>query len=64
MMSNIILYLMQALLYPLTVAAKSSDPSRVKAADIILKSMREHSNELVNQAMVVSISQISCIKLG
>ncbi|XP_064091213.1 serine/threonine-protein kinase mTOR-like [Macrobrachium nipponense] len=44
----------QALIYPLTVAAKSAVPLRVQAAEKILKSMREHSAHLVQQAMMVS----------
>ncbi|KAA0203049.1 hypothetical protein HAZT_HAZT004190 [Hyalella azteca] len=44
----------QALLYPLTVAAKSSDKCRSNAAEKLLNKMREHSSVLVNQAALVS----------
>ncbi|XP_071544223.1 serine/threonine-protein kinase mTOR [Panulirus ornatus] len=44
----------QALIYPLTVAAKSSVVARSQAAEKILKNMREHSANLVQQAMMVS----------
>ncbi|KAG7166823.1 Serine/threonine-protein kinase mTOR-like [Homarus americanus] len=44
----------QALIYPLTVAAKSSVAARSQAAEKILKNMREHSANLVQQAMMVS----------
>jgi FKBP12-rapamycin complex-associated protein len=44
----------QALIYPLTVASKSNVPARQTAANKILKNMCEHSNTLVQQAMLVS----------
>lgn len=44
----------QALVYPLTVATKSSSVQRRTAANKILKSMSEHSPTLVNQALMVS----------
>lgn len=44
----------QALIYPLAVAAKSRDPQRRDAANRVLKNMREHSMNLVQQAMLVS----------
>ncbi|XP_062572359.1 serine/threonine-protein kinase mTOR-like [Saccostrea cucullata] len=44
----------QALIYPLTVASKSNVPTRQTAANKILKNMCEHSNTLVQQAMLVS----------
>ncbi len=44
----------QALIYPLTVASKSSSPARHVPANKILKFMRDHSPNLVNQAMMVS----------
>lgn len=44
----------QALIYPLTVASKSNVPARQNAANKILKSMREHSNNLVQQAILVT----------
>ena len=43
----------QALVYPLTVAAKSNTPARKTAASKVLKSMCEHSNTLVQQALLV-----------
>ena len=45
----------QALIYPLTVAAKSNVPARNTAANRVLKSMREHSSVLVQQALLVSV---------
>ncbi|XP_014254034.1 serine/threonine-protein kinase mTOR [Cimex lectularius] len=44
----------QALVYPLTVASKSASLPRRFAANKILKSMREHSPNLVQQAVMVS----------
>jgi len=44
----------QALIYPLTVASKSSTPARHNAANKILKNMCEHSHVLVHQALMVS----------
>ncbi|CAH1772250.1 unnamed protein product [Owenia fusiformis] len=44
----------QALIYPLTVASKSNSPARHAAANKVLKNMCEHSNTLVQQAMLVS----------
>ncbi|RWS10462.1 hypothetical protein B4U79_12736 [Dinothrombium tinctorium] len=44
----------QALIYPLTVSSKSTVPARQQAANKILNSMREHSSNLVQQAMLVS----------
>ncbi|KAF6026864.1 TOR [Bugula neritina] len=44
----------QALIYPLTVAAKSNVTQRRDAALKILDSMKEHSPKLVRQAMLVS----------
>ena len=46
----------QALIYPLTVAAKSSVTTRQNAANKILKNMREHSNTLVQQAILVGLN--------
>lgn len=43
----------QALIYPLTVAAKSTVPSRNIAANKILCSMTKHSLVLVEQAKMV-----------
>lgn len=45
---------LQALIYPLTVASKSTTTARHNAANKILKNMCEHSNTLVQQAMMVS----------
>src|SRR5262249_32633540 len=44
----------QALVYPLTVASKSYSEVRKLAALAILNQMRQHSNNLVNQALLVS----------
>jgi FKBP12-rapamycin complex-associated protein len=44
----------QALIYPLTVAAKSQSIVRRDAAEKILAHMREHSRDLVQQAIMVS----------
>ena len=44
----------QALVYPLTVASKSSFVDRKNAANQILKSMCTHSSNLVNQAAMIS----------
>ena len=44
----------QALIYPLTVASKSNTPARKNAANKILNKMKEHSESLVNQAIMGS----------
>lgn len=44
----------QALIYPLTVASKSTVEVRRQAATKIMNSMREHSTNLVRQALLVS----------
>ncbi|KAF8074724.1 phosphatidylinositol 3-kinase [Lyophyllum atratum] len=44
----------QALIYPLTVASKSSSATRRNAALAIMERMREHSPTIVTQALVVS----------
>lgn len=44
----------QALIYPLTVASKSSSAARKSAAVGIMERMREHSPSLVTQAQLVS----------
>lgn len=44
----------QALIYPLTVASKSTASGRQAAANKILSSMREHFPNLVAQAILVS----------
>ncbi|KZT69244.1 phosphatidylinositol 3-kinase [Daedalea quercina L-15889] len=44
----------QALVYPLTVASKSSSTTRKNAAESIMAHMREHSEEIVKQANIVS----------
>lgn len=54
MFAHIPLCLLQALIYPLTVASKSTTTARHNAANKILKNMCEHSNTLVQQAMMVS----------
>ena len=48
----------QALVYPLTVAKKSSVPARERAAQMILKNMREHSETLVQQEFMVSAALV------
>jgi FKBP12-rapamycin complex-associated protein len=40
----------QALIYPLTVAAKSNVPARKRVAQNIMKKMRDHSEAIVDQA--------------
>lgn len=52
--ASVPLCLPQALIYPLTVASKSTTTARHNAANKILKNMCEHSNTLVQQAMMVS----------
>ena len=44
----------QALVYPLTVASKSSNPVRRQAADEIIENMKQHSSLLVEQSLLVS----------
>ena len=44
----------QALIYPLTVAAKSNVIRRSQSASSIMESMRQHSRKLVEQAEIVS----------
>lgn len=44
----------QSLIYPLSVAQKSLIEERKKAAEKVLNSMREHSSNLVNQALMVN----------
>eukprot|EP01012_Entosiphon_sulcatum_P023740 TRINITY_DN2884_c0_g1_i1.p1 TRINITY_DN2884_c0_g1~~TRINITY_DN2884_c0_g1_i1.p1 ORF type:complete len:760 (+),score=204.03 TRINITY_DN2884_c0_g1_i1:157-2436(+) len=44
----------QALVYPLTVCAKSQSKDRREAARAILQNMRQHSSRLVDQASFVS----------
>ncbi|XP_069466036.1 serine/threonine-protein kinase mTOR isoform X2 [Ambystoma mexicanum] len=44
----------QSLIYPLTVASKSTTTARHNAANKILKNMCEHCNALVQQAIMVS----------
>lgn len=44
----------KALIYPLTLAAKSASQSRRAAANHILQNVCEHSNRLVQQARLVS----------
>ena len=44
----------QALVYPLTVAAKSNTAARRTVASRVLKNMCEHSDALVQQALLVS----------
>ena len=51
----------QALIYPLTVASKSSTPARKNAANKILNKMKEHSESLVKQAIMVSEELIQVV---
>lgn len=44
----------QALIYPLTVATKSQSVLRHDAAETVLANLREHSADLVQQAIMVS----------
>lgn len=44
----------QALIYPLTVSSKSHSAARYNAANKVLENMCEHSNTLVQQALMVS----------
>jgi FKBP12-rapamycin complex-associated protein len=44
----------QALIYPLTVASKSSSSSRKNSASLLLLKIRRHSEKLVEQAEMVS----------
>jgi FKBP12-rapamycin complex-associated protein len=44
----------QALVYPLTVASKSQNQTRLAAARSIMDKMRKHSANLVDQALMVS----------
>ncbi|KAG5650773.1 hypothetical protein H0H81_011098 [Sphagnurus paluster] len=53
----------QALIYPLTVASKSSSITRRNAALAIMERMREHSGLIVNQALVVSKELIRVVIL-
>ncbi len=60
------LRIMQALVYPLTVAAKSTNKGRQQAANRLLQHMSEHSSLLVGQAKLVRSSEarMSVLKLG
>ncbi|KZS94646.1 atypical/PIKK/FRAP protein kinase [Sistotremastrum niveocremeum HHB9708] len=44
----------QALIYPLTVASKSTNPARRDEAAALMAAMRQHSLEIVEQAKLVS----------
>ena len=44
----------QALVYPLTVASKSSNPVRRMAANEVIEHMKQHSARLVEQSLLVS----------
>ena len=54
MFTSNVIHSFQALIYPLTVASKSNVPARQTAANKILHSMREHSDKLVQQAIMIS----------
>ena len=51
-------------IYPLTVASKSTTTARHNAANKILKNMCEHSNTLVQQAMMVSPGRLEAPSRG
>ncbi|RYH28611.1 DUF3385 domain-containing protein [archaeon] len=44
----------QALVYPLSVALKSPKGERKEAAESLMTSLRQHSNKLIDQALLVS----------
>lgn len=44
----------QALVYPLSVALKSPRGDRKEAAESLMNSLRQHSNKLIDQALMVS----------
>lgn len=44
----------QALIYPLTVASKSSNELRRKTAKMVMERLKEHSLSLVEQASPIS----------
>ena len=48
----------QALIYPLTVASKSASSARHDAANQILNNMCEHSQQLVQQAVMVCTGHV------
>ena len=48
----------QALIYPLTVASKSSSASRQTAASAIMERMKEHSPLIVSQVRILQLSII------
>jgi serine/threonine-protein kinase mTOR len=48
----------QALIYPLTVASKSSSASRRNAATAIMERMREHSPLIVSQVRILKLTVI------
>ena len=50
----------QALIYPLTVASKSSNELRRKTAKMVMERLKEHSSSLVEQASPI----ISIIYIG
>jgi len=50
----------QALIYPLTVASKSSSAARKSAALTIMDAMREHSATIVEQVIGPVSSEVSC----
>lgn len=43
----------QALMYPLLVACKSQSSNRRSAATAVMDNLRQHSNQLVQQAQLV-----------
>jgi FKBP12-rapamycin complex-associated protein len=48
----------QALIYPLTVASKSNLTARREVAVGVMRNMREHSNNIVDQAEMISTELI------
>ena len=58
-LKKLIAWFLQALIYPLTVASKSQSTARHNAANKVLKNMCDHSNTLVQQAMMVGIVKLN-----
>ena len=56
--------MLQAMIYPLTVAAKSAGPIHIEAANRILSSLLDHSSQLVQQARMVSEELVAAVLWG
>ena len=56
--------MLQAMIYPLTVAAKLAGPIHIEAANRILSSLLDHSSQLVQQARIVSEELIAAVLWG